>query len=114
MSDLKNCWEIMNCGRQSGGSKVSELGECVASKEQFGHSCWVMAGTLCGGTVQGTMSEKSASCLKCIVFKKYSRTHGSRRHAVQKEFPEENIKYLDVMVALRRARLDSEKSVQRR
>jgi hypothetical protein len=114
VSDLKNCWEIMDCGRQKGGEKVSELGECVASKEQFGHRCWAMAGTLCGGVLQGMVAEKSSSCLNCIVYKTYNRMRGVGRDAVQKEFPDENKKYLDVMGALRRARLDSVKSVQRR
>lgn len=84
---------------------VSELGECVASKEQFGHSCWVVAGTLCGGVTQGTVAQKSASCLNCTVYKTYNRTRGEGRYAVQKEFPAENIKYLDAMGALRRARV---------
>jgi len=114
MPNLKNCWEIMDCGRQKGGPKASELGECVASKEQFGHSCWAMAGTLCGGVVQGMVSQKSTSCLNCIVYKTYNRTRGEGRHAVQKDYPLENKKYLDAMGALRRARLHTEKSVQRR
>jgi hypothetical protein len=29
---LLNCWEIKKCGRQRGGKKVNELGECIASK----------------------------------------------------------------------------------
>ena len=36
----------MNCGREAGGAKVAELGECIVSKEGFGHSCWGIAGTL--------------------------------------------------------------------
>ncbi len=44
--ELLNCWEIMKCGRQKGGKKVNELGECIASKEGMGHSCWAVAGTL--------------------------------------------------------------------
>jgi hypothetical protein len=104
----------MSCGRQKGGSMVSELGECVASKEQLGHSCWAVAGTLCGGVVQGLVSQKSAGCLNCIVYKTYNRMRGVSRQALQEEFPAENMKYLDVMGALRRARLGSEKSVQRR
>jgi len=29
----KNCWEVMNCGRQTGGTKVSEMGVCPAAIE---------------------------------------------------------------------------------
>jgi len=42
--ELLNCWEIKKCERQKGGKKVNELGECIASKERMGHSCWVVAG----------------------------------------------------------------------
>ena len=37
---------------------MDELGECVASREGLGHSCWMIAGTLCDGTVQGTAAQK--------------------------------------------------------
>ena len=46
---LKNCWEMRGCGRERGGSRAKDLGECIASREQLGHSCWAIAGTLCGG-----------------------------------------------------------------
>ena len=55
---LENCWEILNCGRERGGPNVMELGECIAAKQGLGHSCWAIAGTLCGGTVQGRGAEK--------------------------------------------------------
>ena len=29
----KNCWEVMNCGREITGSKVDELGTCPANIE---------------------------------------------------------------------------------
>jgi hypothetical protein len=39
--ELLNCWEIKKCERQKGGMKVYELSECIASKSDMGHSCWV-------------------------------------------------------------------------
>lgn len=86
---MKNCWEIKNCGRASGGAKVVELGECVASKEGLGHSCWVIAGTLCGGVVQGTFAQKEKNCMQCDVYKLYSRTLGSEGKRIARELPEE-------------------------
>ena len=65
---LPNCWEIQGCKREKGGEKVSELGECIASKEDLGHSCWAIAGTLCGGTVQRDVDEKEESCKECDVY----------------------------------------------
>ncbi len=70
-----NCWEYKNCGRQKGGKHVSDLGECPASSENrldgvhggmnAGRACWVVAGTLCQGAIQGTYAHKYASCNSC-------------------------------------------------
>ena len=75
-SDKKlNCWEVMMCGREPGGKKVSELGVCSAAADASFHGindgecggriCWAVAGTLCGGCTQGTFIEKRSSCLDC-------------------------------------------------
>jgi hypothetical protein len=71
----KNCWEVKKCGREPGGSKASELGICpVATDSQLsgahdgknaGRACWVVAGTLCGGKVQGTYANKLHNCWRC-------------------------------------------------
>jgi hypothetical protein len=75
----QNCWEIKKCGRQAGGNKVKELGECIAAKEtrvngvhggkNGGRVCYALAGTLCGGKVQGTYASKLANCMQCEVYK---------------------------------------------
>jgi hypothetical protein len=57
---LLNCWEINKCERQRGGKKVNELGECIASKEKVGHSCWAFAGTMCGDEIQCFMKSITA------------------------------------------------------
>jgi len=49
----KNCWEFKKCGRENGGSKVKEMGVCPANPHH-GRDCWMVAGTFCGGKVQGT------------------------------------------------------------
>jgi hypothetical protein len=71
----KNCWEFKNCGREVGGAKVAQLGVCTASKEtrvhginhgkNGGRACWALAGTLCGGVVQGTFAAKMTNCKAC-------------------------------------------------
>ena len=34
-----------------------------------GRACWAIAGTFCGGKVQGTFAEKEKSCLACAFYK---------------------------------------------
>ncbi|HCT30148.1 MAG TPA: hypothetical protein DIW31_05325 [Bacteroidales bacterium] len=75
----QNCWEFKNCGRQPNGSKVKELGVCPAAIEtkvngvnsgkNGGRTCWAVAGTYCGGKVQGSAAMKSVSCQNCDFFK---------------------------------------------
>ena len=70
-----NCWQVMMCGREPGGNKVSELGVCPAAADDSfdgindgecgGRICWAVAGTLCGGCKQGSFHEKRSSCLDC-------------------------------------------------
>lgn len=75
----KNCWEHKKCGRQPGGPKASELGVCpvtvdielhgVHGGQGAGRACWVVAGSLCGGTVQGTYAQKLHNCWRCEFMK---------------------------------------------
>ena len=73
-----NCWEMMECGREPGGANAVHHGSCTAAAAKAcdgvnegvhgGRVCWAVAGTLCGGHVQGTFAEKRATCLSCQVF----------------------------------------------
>ena len=82
-----NCWEFKKCGRQPGVEKVAELGICVSSVlcetngincgKNGGRVCWAVAGTLCGGKVQGTFSAKLSSCLQCEFFKLVVKEEGT-------------------------------------
>jgi hypothetical protein len=72
-----NCWEVKQCGREPGG-KRGDLGVCPASVEirlngihggiNAGRACWVVAGTLCHGKVQGTFAKKYDTCEQCDFF----------------------------------------------
>ena len=74
-----NCWEFKKCGREPGGAHVHDLGICPATEEKrldgehegknAGRSCWVMAGTLCKGEVQGTFAQKYKNCEICDFYK---------------------------------------------
>jgi len=70
-----NCWEFKNCGREPGGKKSAELGVCPATTypdldgahngRNAGRACWAIAGSLCGGKVQGTYAQKLNNCWRC-------------------------------------------------
>jgi hypothetical protein len=75
MTRKQNCWEAKKCGREPGGAKAKDLGICPVTVEQkldgvhggshAGRACWVVAGSLCGGKVQGTFAAKFENCEKC-------------------------------------------------
>ncbi|MEW6051912.1 MAG: two-CW domain-containing protein [Candidatus Zixiibacteriota bacterium] len=79
MEFSKNCWQLMNCGREPGGENADQLGICPVSTSKIhdginhgtnaGRVCWAVTGTLCGGKVQGSFAVKFGNCLKCPVFK---------------------------------------------
>ncbi len=66
------CWESKNCGRIPGGAKVEEFGICPAYPDN-GQDCWDVAGTFCGGAVQGNAADKMGGCLTCDF---YNEIHG--------------------------------------
>jgi diguanylate cyclase (GGDEF)-like protein len=91
---LKNCWEIKKCGREKGGAREVELGSCPACPDR-GHSCWIIAGTLCGGEIQGTFAQRDMDCLKCEVYKLYNIRTGTERERLIDEYKHELAKYLN-------------------
>ncbi|OGW35198.1 MAG: hypothetical protein A2010_10345 [Nitrospirae bacterium GWD2_57_9] len=70
-----NCWEFKKCGRQPGGDRAKELGICpvtthgeltgVHGGTHAGRACWVVAGSLCGGRIQGAYAQKLTNCWRC-------------------------------------------------
>lgn len=70
-----NCWEFMKCGREPGGAHEADLGICPAAQwSEYdginhgtggGRFCWAIAGTFCGGKVQGTFAQKALNCMTC-------------------------------------------------
>jgi hypothetical protein len=90
----QNCWEYKKCGREPGGLKAQELGVCPASTAtkanglnggtNGGRACWVIAGTLCGGKVQGTFATKLANCLQCQFYQLVGAEQGPE-HVSSKE-----------------------------
>jgi hypothetical protein len=82
-----NCWQVKKCGREPGGAKEAQLGTCPAATETSangvnggkngGRACWALAGTLCGGKLQGSFAQKMANCMKCDFYKQVVAEEGS-------------------------------------
>jgi len=85
----QNCWEFKKCGREENGEKADQLGVCPAyatkklnkinSGKNAGRSCWAVAGTLCGGKVQGTYAAKISNCLECEFYKLVQNEEGTKK-----------------------------------
>jgi hypothetical protein len=83
----KNCWEVMECGREPGGKNVKEHGVCptavderlegVHGGKKAGRACWVVAGTFCEGEVQGTFAQKYRDCAGCPFYQQVMREEGT-------------------------------------
>ncbi len=85
----RNCWEYKQCGREPGGAKVGELGVCPAAEQTVvdgihggrngGRCCWVIAGTFCGGRVQGVYASKLVNCISCDFYRLLSEEESGQR-----------------------------------
>ena len=64
-----NCWEFKECGRTT----------CPAYPGH-GRHCARVAGTLCGGEIQGTFALKLANCMHCDF---YQSGHYDRKYRGQ-------------------------------
>jgi len=81
-----NCWDFKKCGRIPGGTHEKDLGVCPVHGEKrlddvhegrnAGRACWVVAGTLCGGKVQGSFAKKYESCEKCDFYQGVKKEEG--------------------------------------
>ena len=82
----RNCWEVMKCGREPGGSKVGEKGVCPTALavevdgmncgHNGGRACWAISGTLCKGKVQGEFALKYRDCRNCNFYKLVKEEEG--------------------------------------
>jgi len=83
-----NCWEMQGCGREPGGTHARLHGVCPATRpgaydgindgRHGGRYCWRVAGTFCGGEVQGTFAEKVSDCGQCEFFLKVLKEEGKQ------------------------------------
>lgn len=81
-----NCWEVLRCGREPGGTKVPEEGICPAALDSKadgvnsgtngGRVCWAISGTFCGFQAEGSEAVRLISCLSCEFFKQVLQEEG--------------------------------------
>jgi eukaryotic-like serine/threonine-protein kinase len=82
-----NCWEYKRCRREPGGARADELGACPAATDMTydrvnggraaGRYCWAVAGTFCGGKVQGDQAQKMESCSQCDIYQTILHEEGA-------------------------------------
>ena len=87
-NEKPNCWEIKKCGRGPNDGQNNEAESCPAATEErldgvhggknSGRACWVVAGTFCGGKVQGTYAAKYDVCKKCDFFQQVAQEEGKK------------------------------------
>ena len=102
----RNCWEFMKCQREPGGARVAEKGVCVAAMDSSyegindgknaGRICWAVAGTCCGGEIQGTFAEKRDSCTNCSFYRLVQEEEDTSNsgHKLFNYFSEDEKKFL--------------------
>jgi dTDP-4-dehydrorhamnose reductase len=84
----QNCWEFKQCCRGPDEKPPPSPELCPAATEKrldgihgghnSGRACWAVAGTLCGGKVQGTHAVKHSLCQKCDFYQLVAKEEGEK------------------------------------
>ena len=85
MKKVKNCWEVIKCGRGPYDRK-EDVEMCPAAQSNDlngvnsgdfgGRFCWVFAGTFCEEVKQGSIAKKLNNCLDCAFYKLVNEEEG--------------------------------------
>lgn len=76
MSKL-NCWEHLGCHFEGCPAHSERRLNGIHGGLNAGRACWVVAGTRCGGEVQGEFAQKSGNCMKCEFYLKVVSEEGA-------------------------------------
>jgi hypothetical protein len=81
-----NCWEFRKCGMEPGGPNSESGGVCPATTQErldgtnggknAGRACWVVAGTMCNGELQGAFDQKHKYCSDCEFYQVVKQEEG--------------------------------------
>jgi len=84
----QNCWEFKKCGRGPDAEHGNTGEPCPATTEKrldgvhggknSGRACWAVAGTFCGGKIQGTHAAKYDVCKKCDFYQQVAAEEGNK------------------------------------
>jgi len=72
----QNCWEHLGCHKEACPAHGETRLHGVHGGHNSGRACWVVAGTRCGGKVQGDHAQKIGNCMKCDFYLMVAREEG--------------------------------------
>lgn len=83
-----NCWEFNKCKRVYGGIMDGNSGICPASTDKrfdgmhggrnAGRACWVISGTMCNDSIQGSFGFKFKGCRLCDFYRFVKKGEGDK------------------------------------
>ncbi len=65
-----------SCPAFSGANGASKL-DGIHGGKNAGRACWVVAGTRCGGKVQGEFALKAGNCMICDFYRQVAKEEGA-------------------------------------
>ena len=84
----RNCWEVIRCGRDVGGSNSTVLGVCPVATDQRldginrgcngGRACWTVPGTQINWGEIAARVPYHVSCLTCPFLRQVKTEEGPR------------------------------------
>jgi hypothetical protein len=74
---MKRCWEYKNCGEREDCAVYQKYKD-----KPIVPLCWYVAGTMCGGQIQGGYAKKIDSCRHCDYFLYLSKKTTLKRREV--------------------------------
>ncbi len=72
----ENCWEAMNCGEEHCPARTEKKLDGTHGGKNAGRACWAVAGTRCGGQIQGVFAQKEGNCMQCHFYLQVRREVG--------------------------------------
>jgi len=85
---VRNCWEVLECGREPGGGKANDRGICPVAEDRrlwgknrglyAGRCCWNVLGTMCAEGFQETFEDKIRVCGTCGFYEQVKHEERAR------------------------------------
>ena len=72
-----NCWESLKCAKETCPAHSEKRLDGVHGGTNAGRACWAVAGTRCGGKVQGNYAQKLGNCMRCDFYQQVVKEEGA-------------------------------------